>query len=444
MEENYAPKEFLDSTGTGILVEAIKDRPTKEEMRQAIDDAKLEGGDVDLSTYATKTELSDHTDDTDIHVTASDKTKWNGKQDAIEDLTTIRSNAEAVANKADTATVTTHTSNTDIHVATGEKDKWNNKQDKIDDLTNIRSNAANGNTAYGWGNHANADYVTKTEANGTYPTKSEMHKAIADAQLEGGDVDLDGFATKDELSAHTNDTTIHVTANDKTKWNGKQDAIEDLDTIRSNAEAVANKADTATVTAHTNDTTIHVTANDKTKWNGKQDAIEDLDTIRSNAANGNTAYGWGNHASAGYTKNTGTVTQVKVGSQTYDPSSGVVSLPAYPTVPSNIQELRKRIIMNPSSAGSSGTLSIDGSTYDVVAITLTDNVGGINLSPLPANGHEVTVLLAGGNTERTVAIVNNGLYFTPTGEDLEITVPANGYAEINFLNVASIIYVRAL
>ena len=34
---------------------------------------------------------------------------------------------------------------------------------------------------------------------------------------------------------------------------------------------------------------------------------------------------------SGYTTNTGTVTSVKVGNISYDPSSGVVSLPAYPT-----------------------------------------------------------------------------------------------------------------
>ena len=38
-----------------------------------------------------------------------------------------------------------------------------------------------------------------------------------------------------------------------------------------------------------------------------------------------TVSGWG------FTKNTGTVTQVKVGTTAYDPTSGVVSLPAYPT-----------------------------------------------------------------------------------------------------------------
>lgn len=38
-----------------------------------------------------------------------------------------------------------------------------------------------------------------------------------------------------------------------------------------------------------------------------------------------TVSGWG------FTKNTGTVTQVKVGTTAYNPSSGIVSLPAYPT-----------------------------------------------------------------------------------------------------------------
>jgi hypothetical protein len=36
---------------------------------------------------------------------------------------------------------------------------------------------------------------------------------------------------------------------------------------------------------------------------------------------------------SGYTTNTGTVTQVKVGTTAYNPSSGVISLPAYPSVP---------------------------------------------------------------------------------------------------------------
>lgn len=46
---------------------------------------------------------------------------------------------------------------------TTQRTTWNNKQDAISDLATIRSNAANGQTAYGWGNHANAGYMLRTE-----------------------------------------------------------------------------------------------------------------------------------------------------------------------------------------------------------------------------------------------------------------------------------------
>lgn len=49
---------------------------------------------------------------------------------------------------------------------------WNNKQDAISDLATIRSNASNGNTAYSWGNHANAGYAqaSNTVSNVAYNT----------------------------------------------------------------------------------------------------------------------------------------------------------------------------------------------------------------------------------------------------------------------------------
>lgn len=43
---------------------------------------------------------------------------------------------------------------------TAKQDEWDAKQNAISDLSTIRTNASNGNTAYGWGNHANAGYLT--------------------------------------------------------------------------------------------------------------------------------------------------------------------------------------------------------------------------------------------------------------------------------------------
>ena len=42
----------------------------------------------------------------------------------------------------------THIANNDIHVTSEQKTAWSNKQDAISDLSTIRSNAANGQTAY--------------------------------------------------------------------------------------------------------------------------------------------------------------------------------------------------------------------------------------------------------------------------------------------------------
>lgn len=70
-----------------------------------------------------------------------------------------------------------------------------------------------------------------------------------------------GKADSSALTAHTGDNTIHVTAADKAAWNGKADA--------------------SALTAHTGDTTIHVTAADKAAWNGK---ANDADAVHKSGA----------------------------------------------------------------------------------------------------------------------------------------------------------------
>ena len=71
---------------------------------------------------------------------------------------------------------------------------------------------------------------------------------------------------------------------------------------------------------------------------GKQDTIVDLASIRSQAAHGETAYGWGNHASAGYATQSwvngqlnGYAHQVVVDGNAYEAVNGTVELPDYPT-----------------------------------------------------------------------------------------------------------------
>lgn len=56
-----------------------------------------------------------------------------------------------------TTDIANHVGNTTVHITSAERTAWNNKQAAISDLATIRSNAA---TAYGWGDHSKAGYIT--------------------------------------------------------------------------------------------------------------------------------------------------------------------------------------------------------------------------------------------------------------------------------------------
>lgn len=95
------------------------------------------------------------------------------------------------------------------------------------------------------------DHVISTK---NVPTNTEMTTAITAA-----------------ISGHASDSSLHVTGAEKVVWNSKQDAIDDLASIRSGASAGATAVQPATLTAHINDGVLHVTTEQKTAWNNKYD-----------------------------------------------------------------------------------------------------------------------------------------------------------------------------
>ena len=116
-----------------------------------------------LDKKANVTDLTSHTSDTSIHITTSEKTKWNevdnkvNKTDIVDNLTSTDTNKPLSANqgkilkgevdlKANVTDLTSHTSDTSIHITTSEKTKWNevdnkvNKTDIVDNLTSTDTN----------------------------------------------------------------------------------------------------------------------------------------------------------------------------------------------------------------------------------------------------------------------------------------------------------------
>jgi hypothetical protein len=177
-----------------------------------------------------------------------------GKQDVISDLSTIRSGAASGATAVQPATMNAALAG---------------KQDVISDLADIRSGAAAGATAVQPGD------LAPVATSGSYDDLTDKPSIPSFTQAQQAAIDSGIDATKVGLyDTHVGDLDIHVTPADKTAWNGKQDAISDLSTIRSGAAAGATAVQPSEMDAALAD---------------KQDVIQDLSTIRSGAAAGATA-----------------------------------------------------------------------------------------------------------------------------------------------------------
>ena len=239
-------------------------------------------GFIDTDTYDT------HIANDDIHVTAANKTTWNGKQDAINSANKLSADyisagstnavisntekstydgyASAIANKADaTATAAAldakqdeitssakldadlvdDSTSTNKFVSASDKSAWNGKQDEITSSNKLSADLISAGST-------NA-VVSLTEK----ATYDGYASAIAGKQDEiTSSAKLDADLVDDSSSTHK-----FVSAADKTAWNGKQDAIDGSHKI---------SADYVDDSSATNK---FVTASEKTTWSGKQDEI---------------------------------------------------------------------------------------------------------------------------------------------------------------------------
>lgn len=163
---------------------------------------------------------------------------------------------------------------------------------------------------------------------------------------------------------------------------------------------VGQKAANSDLTAHTGNDDIHVKAEDKTTWNGKQDAISDLATIRSNASKGATAEGWGNHASAGYLTTT-------VAASTYQKKTSVGSNNSVANVPIT-NALHVATITGSGSFSISGTMAEGQELHVIVVnngsstatITIPTNTFKASVESIEIEAGkfgEINIIKAGGN-----------------------------------------------
>lgn len=198
-------------------------------------------------------------------------------------------------------TLTAHTANTEIHVTVADKTAWNAKLDE-DDVASFF-----GNVLYDSSTQRINFYHSSTGGTVlAYIDASDFVKdafldsvVVENRTINGESVPCLVFtwntdAGKSETVIPIGGTFVPTNYYTKTEVDNIVTAItEDIE------EATSGKADTTAVTqvnnaltAHTANTTIHVTSSDKTTWNGKQDALVSGSNIKT--INGNSVLGSGN------------------------------------------------------------------------------------------------------------------------------------------------------
>ena len=169
-----------------------------------------------------------HSNNGDIHVTATQKADWDGKAagnhnhdnvyQPLGDYLTTESDPTVPAWAKETSKPTytasevgaaplSHANDTDIHVSTAEKTSWNSK-------------------AAGDHNHDNVyqpigSYLT-SESDPTVPSWAKQEsKPTYTASEVGAAAASHNHDTAYASISHSNDSSIHVTATDKSNWNSK-------------------------------------------------------------------------------------------------------------------------------------------------------------------------------------------------------------------------------
>ena len=162
--------------------------------------AEMVGADASGAAAAVQSNLDGHEGNTTAHITAAERTKWNGKQDKLTFDTAPTANSTnpvtsggvktELDKKANATSLGAHTGNTD-----------NPHQ-----VTAAQAGADPTGTA--------ASAVSAHNSSST--AHSDIRTALAGKEAAGA-----AAAVQGNLDDHEGNTTAHITASERTSWNGK-------------------------------------------------------------------------------------------------------------------------------------------------------------------------------------------------------------------------------
>lgn len=289
--------------------------------------------------------------------------------------------------------------------------------------TSVTNNSTNWNTAYGWGNHASAGYLTGNEtitisgdASGSGDTSITLtlaNSATARTNLGLGSVENTALST---WAGTTNITTLGTIATGE--WNGTPIGVSYLPAFTSTTGGIVGasgggetnflRADGTWAAPSSGGSMVYpgagLAVSTGTGWGT---------SLTDNSANWNTAYGWGNHASAGYalSSSLGTLAAQDADSVaiTGGSISGLTALTASGLTLSNITGSTQCLHVNSSgvvsgtgsdcgASGGSGTVNSSSAGYAAYYATATNAVSGTSALTYSATAVNINAALVNTST----------------------------------------------
>ena len=333
-----------------VIESVVRDTYTKQEIDTML--ADIDGGSADLTNYYTKSQsdarYAQGTIPTKISQLSNDVGVLTSESDPV-----FTASAAAGITSSDITNWNSKTSNTGTVTQVKVGTTAYNPSNGVVSLP-VYPTSLPASDVSSWAKAATKPTYTASEVGAA--TQSDINSAISDligtapealntlgeiADALNDDANLASTLTNQISAKYTKPSTgIPKTdlASDVKTSLGKADSSLQGITFNGTTATVNNgiAAITATIpaapgTLNTNNSTAQST-NASESLSGiinlhkvsKTGSYNDLNDIPS-AVTESTVSGWG------FTKNTGTVTKVKVGNTEYNPSSGIVSLPAYPT-----------------------------------------------------------------------------------------------------------------
>ena len=284
--------EIGDSESLGVSQKGLKS--LSDSITTKIDDLKgnPESGFDTSEKIATRVNtvtdtLTTHTSNSTIHITADERTKWNGilekakaytdeKYGSIDkiDFYVIESGThESITSPSNSLIYLEKASSGTQYESWIYRDKW----------MNIGSDDLNLN-----------NYYNKTEVvnliNNSKPTVDTALSSTSENPVQNKVINsaLENKANSNELSNHTSNTAIHITADERKKWNNAASSTVTVDTALSNTStnAISNKAVKNALDNKANNTDL---TNKVDKVNGKGLSTNDFtNALKSNYDNAYT------------------------------------------------------------------------------------------------------------------------------------------------------------